>query len=68
MTYGQWVSGALTSKLALGDQVEGSPANRDEAIHLRVVRDLRGVMRGVRPVSRYRRAVWGGRAIINGCQ
>ena len=47
MTYGQRVGRALTSNLALGDQVKRSSANRDIAIDVRVVRDLRGVMRGV---------------------
>ncbi len=47
-TYGSRVGCSLAGELALGDQVKRSPANRYEAIHVRVVRDLR---RDVRPVS-----------------
>ena len=39
-TYRGRVGRRLAGQLALGDQVKGSPANGDEAIHVRVVRDL----------------------------
>ena len=46
-TYRSRVGRRLAGQLAFGDQVKGSPANGDEAIHVRVVRDLRYDARGV---------------------